>query len=160
MKKLYLLLLPLFLTLSSCTTDPAKYNDEMVNYLNKTEKISTSFFDIVDNTKTNEDFAKLPEVAKAATDSLNTCLQQIDKLKKPSGAEKFNAACVNYIQATIEYINVTADDYPKIIVASTEEDYKQINLKSETAYQTLIAKNDSVIVKQKEFAQAKKLDLK
>jgi len=101
MKKLLFSLFALTLLLTSCGPDPIKYNDTLVDILEKAnadyESIDGMFSDLIDAEK----YGELGTVSKTPIDSLNARIETIKNLELPSGAENFRDAVIKYVESLI-----------------------------------------------------------
>lgn len=159
MKKFLFLLLPLSIILSSCGTDPIKYNDQLVQYIGSSGQRIINLNNEINNLFNGEDHTKLKEYTTATIDSLKSDIKDINDLKKPEGADEFQNAVITYIESLISNAETMEEQYSKITEETTDEEFEELNkyiLNSKKIYNE---KFEEVISAQKSFAKEKNIDL-
>ena len=166
MKKLLLLLLPLSVIFTSCEqkADPVAYNDNLVKYSEDAEKRLEvldskidAFFDSEEFSA--EQFTLLSESMKEVKDSIQSDLDKIKLLEKPSGAEAFANATVSYVESLLNQVNTYNEQYAKLSNENSDEELMKMDEAINKTLEDTDVKLDEMIKAQTAFAKANNMEL-
>ncbi|MEN9919963.1 MAG: hypothetical protein RL662_2399 [Bacteroidota bacterium] len=160
MRQAFFLLLVLPFLLTSCGPDPLKYNDNLVDHIedanSRAEKLNSEIEDILES----GDFTKIKERTKVAVDSLNLDIEKINNLGRPSGAEEFHQATVEYIKSLVVNADVIGTQYSLLNDTISDAEFERISKPIEDTEKVSDEKFEKMIEAQKVFAKAKNFELK
>lgn len=166
MKKLLLLLLPSLLLLASCDkkVDPVAYNDNLVKYSEDSEKrledLDTKIDAFFENEKfTAEESTKLVEDMTIVKDSIQSDLDKIKAMPKPSDAEEFQNSTIKYVESLIAQVNTYSEQYSKLSNDMSDDDLMKMDEVINKSLEDTQSKLDAMIKAQTAFATANNMQL-
>lgn len=166
MKKLLLLLLPLSVIFTSCEqkVDPVTYNDNLVKYSEDAEKRLEVLDGKIDAFFDSEEFSAdqftlLSESMKEVKDSIQSDLDKIKLLEKPSGAEAFANTTVAYVESLLNQVNTYNEQYAKLSNENTDEELMKMDEAINKTLEDTDVKLDEMIKAQTAFAKANNMEL-
>lgn len=127
MKKFFTLFLSVaFLStiLTSCgSPDPVKFNDELVEYINKSHLQEQKIEVEIANASQTADFSNITENSKAIVDSINTYIQAVEKLETAKGGDALKANVIEYLKSVI----VMVDSYKSLKDINSDSSEEEVN---------------------------------
>ena len=167
MRKLLLLLLPLSLIFTSCDkkVDPVAYNDNLVKYSEDAENHLEDLDTQIDAFFDNEDFSAtqftktLAEYMQLTKDSIQSDLDKIKTMPKPTNAEEFHNATINYVESLIAQINTYNEQYSKLSDDMSDDELMKMDDVINKSLEDTQSKLDEMIKAQTAFATASNIEL-
>lgn len=136
MKKILLVLMVCALALTSCGPDPVKFNDSIINYVEKSHDQTTSLEGKLQEAIEKDDYSIITESVPAAMDSLNQYKKAIESLETPKNGEEFKSKVVVYLNS----LTAMVDSYKTL--SGIKEDSSQEDIDKIT--QAITDKEDEV----------------
>ena len=156
MRKLRILLLFIVLfTLSSCGPNPGKFNDNLIENLNKADREYTTFYALADQYSDNDNFIIVTEKGKVTIKEMEELIKQINKYNTPKEGDDFKNLTVEYIKNMVNSVKgftqdekLTKDQFDKALENMDKNEVKLNEI------------DNKIIEAQKSFASKRGFELK
>jgi|GEM_PF-1942291 len=146
-----LFVLPVFFSCGG--SDALKYNDTLARYYNETDKYVGNFYNNATRLLQEDKLSELPGYKDAAVEGINNCIEKVNRLEKPQGADAFQKAVVTYMEAQIHYVNTMSDQYSRVTNETAESDFNYIEQAINITLKDRTEKNEAILEAQKDFAR-------
>ncbi|QII72401.1 hypothetical protein [Apibacter sp. B2966] len=156
MEKLRILFFSVWLfSLYSCNPGPGKFNDKLMENLNRADREYTTFYAMVEQHPDTGDFVSVTKKGKIASEELEKLINKINGYEVPKDGEDLKNLCEEYIHNMITSIKgftskekLTKDQFEK---ALEEMDVNEVKLNEI---------DGKIVEAQKSFANKRGFELK
>lgn len=160
--RIFLKLLPVVLCLAifvSCGgSDPVKFNDSLVGYINKTHEEEQKMENEIAYAAQTADFSNITENTQTVIDSINTYIKAVEQLDTPKDGEALKTNVIVYLKSVI----VMVDSYKSL----SSIDINSSDEKVTELFDVIVSKENKskelfkkVEKEQKDFAKLNNIEL-
>lgn len=147
------------ITTSCGGPDPVKFNDALVDYIDKAHKQGDKIEIALTKASETLNFSQITEDSKAAVDSINSYIQAVEKIEPAKGGETLKTNVIEYLNTLVTMVDsykslsVITDKTPE---ADVNKIFEEITKKEEVAQETF----NKIEKEQRDFATKNNMELR